>query len=94
MDDEQIVVSLHLFESGQLKAFADVTLHTSLGEITIRGFRVVRNAGFQPWVAFPRTSYQKNGETKAKDLLDMLQAMHRKLADAILAAFKRLTQND
>lgn len=94
MADEQIVVSLHLFESGQLKAFADVTLLTSLGEITIRGFRVVQNADQQPWVAFPRTSYQKNGETKSKDLLDMLQAMHRKLADAILAEYKRISQNN
>ena len=30
MADEQIVVSLHLYQSGQLKAFADVTLTTSL----------------------------------------------------------------
>jgi len=93
MTDEQIVVSIHLFLSGQLKAFADVTLLTILGEVTIRGFRVVHKAEKPPWIAFPATSYQKNGETKFKDLLDMPQATHRKLAEAILAEFMRVSQS-
>lgn len=91
MTDEQIVVSIHLYQSGQLKAFADVTLHTTLGEITIRGFRVVHKPDQAPWIAFPATSYQKDGKTKFKDLLDTPQATHRKVAEAILAEFMRVS---
>ena len=94
MVDEQIVVSIHLYQSGQLRAFADVTLLTTLGEVTIRGFRVVQKAEDQPpWIALPATSYKKNGDTKFKDLLDMSQATRRKLAEAILAKYRRVSES-
>ena len=55
---------------------------------------MIKNTEQPPWIAFPRTSYQKNGEAKSKDLLEMPQATHRKLADAVLAEFKRISQNN
>ena len=94
MSDELIFVSIHLHQSGQLKAFADFTLQTPLGEITIRGFRVVQKDGGEPWIAFPAMSYQKDGEAKFKDLLDMPQATHRKIAEAILAEYRRVSEGN
>jgi DNA-binding cell septation regulator SpoVG len=93
MADEHVLVSIHRYDSGQLKAFADVTVLTPLGEVTIRGFRVVHKSGQAPWIAFPATSYQKDGKTKFKDLLDTPQATHRKLAEAILAEFTRVSES-
>ena len=88
MADEQCIVTIHRYESGQLKAFADVTLPTPLGEITLRGFRVVEKPGHPPWVAYPATSYQKDGKPKFKDMIDAPQGTKRRLAQAILAEYE------
>ena len=87
MADEQIFVTIHRYESGQLKAFADVTLLTSLGEITIRGFRILQKPEQPPWVAYPATSFQKDGQPKFKNLIDAPQGTQRRLAQIILAEF-------
>jgi hypothetical protein len=94
MADEEIVVSLHLFESGQLKAFADVTLHTSLGEITIKGFRVVQI------LAISRGSHSRAPRTKktARPNRKIFSICCRHSSASwrmpSLAAFKRMSQND
>lgn len=90
MADEQLLVSIHRYESGQLKAFADITLLTPFGEITLRGFRIVQKPGQSPWVAYPATAYQKDGKTHFKNLIDAPQGTQRRLAQAILAEFERL----
>lgn len=89
MADEQLLITIHRYESGQLKAFVDITMLTPLGEITLRGFRIVQKLGQPPWIANPATSYQKNGETKFKDLIDAPQGTQRRLAQAILAEYER-----
>ena len=90
MSGEQITVELRLFESGSLKAFADATFPSELGEITVRGFRVIAKDGKPPWVAFPSSSYRKNGEFVDRPLLEVGRALKRQIAEAILAEFKRL----
>ena len=91
MADEQLIVAIHRHESGQLKAFADITLLTPLGEITLRGFRVVQKPGKSPWVAYPATSYQKDGKTQFKNLIDAPQGTQQRLARAVLAEFERIS---
>ncbi len=54
------LVAIKLFENcGDLKAFADLTIPTKYGEITIHRFKVLQAGKKRPWVAFPQISYSK-----------------------------------
>jgi DNA-binding cell septation regulator SpoVG len=88
LSDDQIMVELRRIERGQLRAFADVTMPTAVGEMTIRGFRVVQKDGEQPWIGFPSTSYSKGGTQVNKPIIDVTQSVKRRLTDVILARFK------
>src|SRR5262249_54256756 len=92
MATDKIVVELRRHESGKLKAFADVVLPSTLGEITVRGFRVVQDDGAAPWVAFPTTSYMKAGERVNKQIVEVGRSLKAQIADAVLAEF-RAAQN-
>jgi len=90
MPDDKLHVELRRLERGQLKAFADVTIPTALGEITIRGFRVVQKDGDSPWVALPTTSYSSNGSQVNKPLIDVARGVKQRLSEAILLEFRRV----
>lgn len=92
MADKGIVVELRLFDKGQLKALADVTLPSALGEITARGFRVIQGDGQSPWVAFPTSRYTKNGATINKPIIDVPRGLKRDIAEAILTEFQRVSE--
>ena len=81
MSEQPVNVMIRQHESGQMKAFADVTVMTQCGELTIRGFRVIQKSELAPWVAFPSTSFEKGGQTKYKDLIDTSQTTRRKLVE-------------
>lgn len=89
MSEAEILVTIHRHESGQLKAFADVTIPTSLGEFTLCGLRILRKDGHEPWVAFPTIPYEKDGTTRYKKLIDAPQSTQRRIAQAVLAEFQK-----
>jgi len=89
MSSDRIVVELRLYDSGKLKAFADVTITTPLGEITVRGFRVVQDGAAAPWVAFPTTSYMKAGARINKQIVEVGRSLKAQVVEAILAAFRQ-----
>lgn len=92
MAESQLTVEVRPFERGQLKAFADVTIATAIGEITLRGFRVIQKDGEAPWVGFPATTYMKDGKTVNKPVLEVPRALHRQITEQILAEFRRSKQ--
>ena len=89
MNEFRILVELRRMERGNLKAFADVTIPSELGEITLRGFRVVQKGGEEPWVAFPSSSYTKNGQIINKTIIEVSRGLKRQIVDAVMAEFKR-----
>ena len=87
MTESHITVDVRRIERGQLKGFADVTLASELGEITIKSFKVFQQPGEEPHVAFPTTSYVKDGAVVQKPLLDASPSLARQITEAILAQF-------
>lgn len=94
MSNETVIVELKLFDRGQLKAFADVTIALPVGEITVRGFRVVqKDSQTVAWIAFPAVSYSKNGKIINKEILEVSRGLKKQITDAIFTEFKRVTEN-
>jgi len=72
-----------------LKAYADITLITALGEITIRGSRVVQKDGQGPWVALPSASFQKDGILKRMDILEARRAILNQIKEVVLTEYNK-----
>ena len=89
-----ILVGLKLFEKGTLKAFADVTIPSPVGELTIRGFRVIQKDGEKAWVGFPTNSYTKDGKTVHSQILETSRRLKDKLVEQILSEYKHKVQAD
>ena len=88
--ENTVLIELRRLENcGNLKAFADLIFPTSLGDVTIKGFRVVQKEGSDPWVGFPQTSFQKNGSTKYVPLLELNRRVRNQVQEIILKEFKK-----
>lgn len=84
-----VVTNLKLMNgSGALKAFLDVTFDEHL---TIKGFRVVQKEGQEPWVAFPQITYEKDGKTVRKDVLEVSRLMKKEITEKVLEEFAKQT---
>jgi len=84
MTEIQIFVDLTPLQRDKLQAIADVTLRFGCGELTIRGCRVYCTPGKSPWVSFPSIPYEKEGQTRYRDVLEFSRAFKKRLTDAIL----------
>lgn len=94
MNDQNIIVELKLRESGNLKAFADVTIPTALGDLTAKGFRIVKKEGEAAWVGFPTSSYtNKDGKRIDNQILETSKGLKKKICDLILAEYKTKTES-
>ena len=89
MNEPEIAVELTRVERGQLKGLANVSIPSALGEITLRGFRVIEKDGQAPWVGFPTSGYVKNGKPQNYPLLELPASLRRKVVDAVLAEYDR-----
>ena len=87
MTESPITVDVRRIERGKLKGFADVTLSSELGEVTIKDFKVFQNEGEHPHVAFPTTSFVKNGTPTYKPLFDASPSLARQITQAILSQY-------
>lgn len=90
MEVKGMRVDLNRVNLGQLKAFADVTFVSPVGELTIRGFRVLQEEGKTPWVGMPTTNYTKNGKVERKRILDMTRSTQKILSQIIVGEFERV----
>jgi|GEM_PF-3011323 len=85
-----ISVEIRLINNAKgLKASANITLPAEIGEITLKGFRVIEKEPGKPWVGFPQESYQKDGEWKHVPFLEVSPRAKRLIADSILEAYRR-----
>lgn len=87
MGELKITVEIKRLERGQLRAFCDVTLFFEHGELTLKGCRVIQKDGQDPWIAFPTNSYEKDGKTINKPVLEFSQTLRRLITAAILAEY-------
>jgi DNA-binding cell septation regulator SpoVG len=86
---DEISVEVKIYERGSLKAFADVTIQTAMGEMTLKGFHVIKKEGQPEWVAFPSSSYVKDGKKVNNQFLEVSKTVKKKLVDAIMAQFEK-----
>lgn len=88
MENGKLRVDLRPVQSGKLKAFADVTIPSVLGDLMILGFRVIHEDEKHPWVGFPSNSYPKDGKIVNKRLLDISGRAKREIAKAVLLEYE------
>lgn len=89
MSQQPLTVSIRLFVSGQLRAFADVTFDVEGEDLTICGFRIVQGNREGTWVAPPMSSYQQNGKIRTKPVIEMSRRLRPKITNAILDEYRR-----
>ena len=73
---------------GNLRAMADVRI----GRMLIRGCRVVQEEGKSPWVSLPVISWEENGETRYKTVLELPRDWKNAISDAVLKAWESVKQ--
>ena len=79
------VLKIKKIEKGALQAFVDV----EIGEVQIKGFRVVKQSGQGAWVSVPQTEQVKSGEKRYCNLIELPDDLKRKVQEAVLAAWER-----
>ena len=89
MTNSGVRVSIIILEKGHVKAIADVTVSTDIGEITLPGYKVLQKEGAEPWVAPPSKVIGNNGKRSYQKVVDMAQVTHRVIADAVLSEYRR-----
>lgn len=87
MTETGIIVEMKMVDYGKLRAIADVTFPSSVGEITIRGFKVIQSDG-EPWVAFPSSSYVKDGKRMNAPILEVSRGLRRQIIEAVMAEYE------
>ena len=92
---DQIFIEIKILDNpNKLKAFADVTFTTSIGELCVKSFRIVDpEDGKALWVGFPQTSFQKNGKTQYIQLLELGKKARHQLQDKILEEYAKCSKN-
>lgn len=75
-----------------LLASADVTIPTEVGDITVRGFKVLKGDRGD-WVAFPRTMSMKDGEKQYYDVLEISKRVKKEISGIILHEYKKIQKN-
>ena len=91
MDMREIVIEIKRLENSKsVKAFVDVTLATSRGEITFRGFRVIQKESNEPWIALPSSTYtNKEGKIVNSPLLVLSKAFKKELDELIMKEYSK-----
>ncbi len=78
------VLKIKKIEKGALQAFVDV----QIGQVQIKGFRVVKQPDQSAWVSVPQTEQVKSGEKRYFNLIELPNDLKRKVQDAVLAAWE------
>lgn len=77
-----------------LRALADVTLRWSDGELTLRRFAVFEKPGQPAWASVPRLQVEKNGRKAYVPLLDLPSGLKRRVLEAVLEEYRRLSNEE
>ena len=88
MNEDAITVSIRPVEGSMtIGGVADVTLALEVGEVTLRGFRVIHKDQQNPWVAFPQESYMKGGEKKYVPIIEASRRFKNLIERKVLDAY-------
>ncbi len=86
-------ITIKLFQdTGSLKAFADITMDTKFGEITIHRFKVLQEDDKRPWVAFPQVAYDKLFQTHYWPLITVSKRLERRIKRLILNEYRKASE--
>ena len=83
------VTKLNLVEKGNFKGFADV----QVGQIEIRGFRIIQQPGQSAWVSVPQSEYTKDDEKRYYNIVVMPDDLKRDVEFAVLEAWRERVGN-
>jgi hypothetical protein len=72
-----------------LRALADVILHFSDGEVTIRRCAVFEKDGEPPWANLPRLQIEKNGKKQFVPMVDLSRDLKQRVLIAVLDEYRR-----
>ena len=72
---------------GKCKARVSVTLETPVGEVTITGFAVFQDEGKEPWVSYPSTPYEKEGEKRWYTFVELPRVARRRFEVQLLKEY-------
>ena len=94
-----ITATIHPFPSaGNLKAYADVTFRSRVGEITIRRFKIIASDTGKLWVALPQYEYESFLKTNYVDAIviskRVLQRVQRVALNAYATRMREETSRD
>ena len=83
-----IAATIYLFKNADsLKAYADVTFHSKVGEITIRRFKVIQAPSRKLWVALPQFEYKTFLKSKYVDAVLLPKRIIRRIQRIVLKAY-------
>ncbi len=95
MEPKNLIVEIYRYESGKMRAFCDLTLVTEIGEITLKGFRVLAGDSGGLWVAFPSSSYENaEGKTVRKPILEVSRALRKQIIDTIIEEYSKVSKDE
>jgi DNA-binding cell septation regulator SpoVG len=85
----EIIVDVRLIKNpGSLRASASITFNSDLGEMSIRGFRIIENGG-NLWVGFPQESFEgKDRKWVNIPHLEVSRRTKKAISEAILDAYE------
>ncbi len=93
MNEIKLLAELKLLEgTSSIKALADLTVGLPSGDLTIRGLRVIHQPSKEAWVAFPQSSYVKDGKQINKDILILSRSLRKEVCDLVLTEYERSTR--
>lgn len=82
--------------SSALKAMAEVTVQTALGELTISKLKIIHEEGKDAWVAYPDITYKPKGSDDYRRLKIVLPSkrLDQAIKDAVLEKYSTMKFED
>ena len=85
-----ITATVYLFKDAvNLKAYADVTFRSRVGEITVRRFKVIAADSGNLWVALPQFEYNQFLSKKYVDAVTLSKWTIRRVQRVVLNEYQR-----
>jgi len=87
-NSSDITAAVYIFhDAGSLKAYADVTFRSRVGEITVRRFKVIANDSGKLWVALPQFEFQRLLSAKYVDSVVLSKRAMRRVQRVVLKKY-------
>lgn len=83
-----ITATIHLFHDAEnLKAYADVSIQSKVGEITLRRFKVIQSPSGKLWVALPQFEFKNLFKSKYIDSIIVTKRAIRRIQRVVLRMY-------